>query len=142
MRSAQHDRKRLTLGPYVGFFLERLYGPSALASKIMYRNLLVEEGHWGYFADTHSAVHQALAPGRGLDERIESMLLSQMDDVQRLLAGQTELDVDLYTFAERLITNTSTNAVYGDENPFKAVVVRKTFWYALSRPDRLGQEAD
>ena len=128
VNTAQRNWKTLSFNPFVATFLKRLCLPSETGLEIIDKNLFAEDGPWGLFTDTHNAMHQALAPGPGLDELIKSMLQDVSELLNGLLDGRNEVVIDLYKWVDQIITSASTNAVYGPQNPFQDPEVRRGFW--------------
>ena len=123
-----NSAQTLSFAPFVATFLKRLCLPSKAASHIVDNNLFAEDGPWGLFTDTHNAMHQALAPGPGLDELIASVVQHISGSLDGLLETRDEVVIDLYGWIHETITLASTNAVYGCQNPFKDPEVRSGFW--------------
>lgn len=111
VNSAQREHKSISFAPFAAIFQKRICRIGAATGQIMERNLPGKEGLWGFFTDTHKAMHHSLAPGPDLDDLVASMIRHASRAIDALLDKDDEIEIDLYDWIRDMVTLASTDAI-------------------------------
>ncbi|CAN8101871.1 unnamed protein product [Discula destructiva] len=107
----------------MGQAIGRITGTSETANEIMKRELVTEDG---FLVGFNRATHTTLSAGFDLNvlnrEAIRAFALS-MD----VLSADGPRQVSLYSWIQSEILRGTTDAVYGDHNPFRDQTVEKAW---------------
>ena len=115
----------LSLQPFAAQFLKRVGLLSPHAAEIIDKNMCEDEGDWGFSVDAHKAMRNALSPGPGLDTMVRSALQTTYRDIDGLSDDE---EIDLCAWLRRTTILGSTNAVYGEGNPFRDPAIVQAYW--------------
>ena len=73
-------------------------------------------------------VHATMAHGENLEKITQEMLRSLIPQLAISRAGPLPRKEDLFSWMKRIVTRASTDAIYGDGNPFRDPQVEDGFW--------------
>lgn len=138
--AVERNMKNISFTPFVVAMLPRLFNVSDHDIAIASRNHDEADGHWGYMRDVHSTTYSVLAPGKDLDYMVKLLLEGVLTYTGTLSDDSPcrTIEIDLFTWIRRVLTVTSTSAVYGPENPFLHNLELETaFWDFKSQLARL-----
>ena len=100
----------------------------------MNNNVHGEEGDTGLSMESYAAMRAALSPSLEFDEMNRQMMQNIAVSFDRLRQStQQPTKIGLSGWFRRNVTATSTNAVYGPQNPFDDQSVVEAFWYVSQR---------
>ncbi len=85
-------------------------------------------GHWGFREETMKTVHATMAHGENLEKITQEMLRSLIPQLAISHVGSVPRKEELFTWMKRIVTRASTDAIYGDDNPFRDPRVEDGFW--------------
>lgn len=85
------------------------------------------DGNQGYTATIHKAMHDHLRPGPSL-YAMNRVILSSISQGMGDTARTGPLKTGLFAWITKLVTLATTDAVYGDKNPFRNPSVLDLFW--------------
>ena len=112
--AVNRNSKTLAFNPFIAMIGKRMTGHDDTTSKIVQHNLNGENGP-GYVIDVHDGQLTALAPGEHLDELLGPLL----DAIEKFLVKLKDgSEVELFAWSRKLMTVSSTAAIYGPTNPF------------------------
>lgn len=121
--------KTLSFGPLAIEFTKRIAMPSKQAHDVLTEDFLAGKGTRSFYADRVRTMNAALGPGLGLENTIADMLSSSLQLLDSTYAPTRNPEVDLFSWTKSLVTQISTNAVYGSRmNPFKDPLVESSLW--------------
>ncbi|KAI4198859.1 MAG: hypothetical protein LQ350_005008 [Teloschistes chrysophthalmus] len=127
--SVQRLHRQLAFRPIEAKFASRLCASSKEANGILMANLGGEEGDRGHSDEVYKLMHPALAPGTGLDGLNNAAVQDIVEALDRLSPQDNgPKKIRLVRWLRHEITMATTNAVYGEHNPFKSAEVEEAFW--------------
>ena len=129
IQSIQKQPKALAFPPIEAKFAAKICGSSDEAHRILMKNLNGDEGDWGLSMDSYACMRAALSPGPGLDDMNRVMIqniAASLDSLKPASGSRTK--IGLAKWLRRVVTEATTNSVYGPQNPFKDVEVADAFW--------------
>lgn len=85
-------------------------------------------GHWGFREETMKAVHATMAHADNLEKITQEMLRSLIPQLAISHSGSVPRREELFSWMKRIVTRASTDAIYGDDNPFHDPRVEDGFW--------------
>ena len=106
-----------------------LAAPSKEAAAIMVENVSRDDGEKSMFIDGMRFTHEAVRLGESLDDMNQNMAdalrqsIRQLDDF-----SSEEKAFDLWVWIKHAMTQASTQAIYGPDNPFRDPKVEQGFW--------------
>lgn len=125
----QKQHKVLAYPPVEADFASKVCGVSQAAKAIVNHNVSGAEGETGFSMESHVAMRSALSPGKGFDDMnrkmIQNILLS-LGTLQQL--PPQSVRTGLMDFVRSRVTSSTTDAVYGPQNPFRDHAVVDAFW--------------
>lgn len=127
--AVQRHPKALAFAPIEAKFAMTICKTSQEANDILNRNVNGEEGDWGLMIDFYKSIHPALAPGGGLDAMNRIMIQNiacSLENLNTMSSGSRRIRLNEWCRHE--ITMTTTNSVYGHQNPFKDRAIEDAFW--------------
>jgi hypothetical protein len=128
---AQKYYRILDFAPMEAKVAINVMGASPAGKKILVKNVNgVEDYSYPILFD--KAIHPSVSPGPGL----HAMNAKSVQNVTRIvtqLATQTPKKLNLMEFARKNITEATTDAVYGPENPFADPKIQQAYWYVYLR---------
>ena len=129
MAAVDRHSKAISFGPYVVEFAKRILVPSVEALDILRGNSPNGNGTSDCRAETLEVMHAALAPGFDLERTTQDMVKSTSQLLERPFSTQNRADLELFSWARKLVTRASTDAIYGaTNNPFQDSAVENGFW--------------
>ena len=119
----------LSLAPFALDFIKRITLLSEQGVEILEKNFHAEKGTQSFHTDTMRALSMALAPGPALEETTSEMLNGALQFLDSTNASSQCEEVDLFTWTRNLLTQASTDALYGAErNPFHDPALGAALW--------------
>lgn len=85
-------------------------------------------GHWGFREETMKMVHATMAHGDNLEKITKEMLRSLIPQLAISRSQSVPRKEELFTWMKKIATRASTDAIYGDDNPFHDPRVEDGFW--------------
>ncbi|KAL8763459.1 MAG: hypothetical protein Q9184_000767, partial [Pyrenodesmia sp. 2 TL-2023] len=132
--SVQRLHEQLSFRPFEAKFASRLCASSKEANDILEASLDRKHGDQAYSHEMYKLMHPALAPGAGLDGLNHAASQDIAKALERLRApGDRSKRIRLAEWSRHEITMATTNAVYGNQNPFRSPEVEKAFWYVYGQ---------
>lgn len=113
VNAVNRNAKALAFNPFVAQVGKVITGHDEATSKIIQHNLNGENGS-GYVIDVHDGLVTALAPGKNLEDMIETMLRDVTVFLDQLGNGD---ELDLFAWTRSMMTLCSTRAIYGRKTP-------------------------
>lgn len=101
------------------------------------KNVNGTDGNWGISAELYPIFKEALKPGGGLDglNRVMIYVVAEaLDSLGKEVGRERKRTVMLNEWIREVITEATTDSVYGPENPFRKAGIREAFWYVLTLP--------
>ena len=86
---------------------------------ILAENVDGKHGPQSYAIETQHGAHFALAIGPNLDKINQAMLEKMTEFLKKARSGFHQCPIHLYSWTYHLVTLCSTNALYGEDNPFR-----------------------
>lgn len=129
IQAIQKQPKVLAFPPIQAKFATRICGSSDETNRILMKNLNGDEGDWGLSMESYACMRAALSPGPGLDDMNRLMIQNiavSLDSLNPVSASRTK--IELAKWLRRVVTEATTNSVYGPQNPFKDLEVAEAFW--------------
>lgn len=121
------NEKTLQLGPIGGKFTARLCDCNEESTRIIMDNIDLSRGNRNLNHEAMRLMHAVLAPGA-----IDHMNRAMANTVSLALDDYSTIDgsksIKLSQWLQHLLTQASSDAVYGPDNPFKDPKVEKAFW--------------
>lgn len=126
VNAVNRNSKILAFNPFIAQLGKRITGHDEATSQVVQHNLNGEDGP-GYVTDIHDRTVASLAPGPGLENMTEAMLLEAATYFKTL---ERDNVIDLFAWTRQMVTMCSTRAIYGLNNPFNQNEGRfvKAFW--------------
>ena len=110
--------------------MKNVCGFSEEAYQIYLKNVNGDEGDWGITMETQAAIHGALQPGADVDSMNRTMFRQVAKSLNRIdlntSSGHTR--VKLMKWLREIVTDATTTAAYGPENPYHRREVYDAFW--------------
>ena len=114
--AVQRNTKTILFNPFVVAMTPRLFGTGPRTNAIVAKEATKEKG--AFMADIHDGMYEILGPGREL-ERMTQVTLETLNSYFNELSSDKDAQVDLFGWIRRVFTISSTDAVYGLDNPFR-----------------------
>ena len=134
IQKIQKQPKVLAFPPIEAKFASQVCGSSADAHAILMKNVNGDEGSWGLSMESYEAMRAALKPGAALDDMNHLMFQNIATSLDKLIPhGDKDVRTKLSKWLRDSVTDATTNAVYGPQNPFKDHDVADAFWYVSKR---------
>ena len=114
VNAVNRNSRVIAFNPFIAQLGKRITGHDELTSRIVQHNLNGEGGP-GYVTDIHDGSVTSLAPGRGLENMTDAMLVEASTYLQALKQGDV---ICLFAWIKQMVTMCSTRAIYGPNNPF------------------------
>ena len=114
VNAVNRNSKVLAFNPFIAQLGKRITGHDEATSRIVQHNLNGESGP-GYVTDIHDGSFVSLAPGESLENMTRAMLVEASTYFQSLKQGDV---ISLFAWTKRMVTMSSTRAIYGPKNPF------------------------
>lgn len=118
--------KAIAFAPIAALVIDKLSGLSRSGSKVVLDKLMGEDKMDGYMNAVMKDIHVTLAPGPHL-EAITTQVAHDLNGSIRKLHGKTTR-INLLQWFRHEFGLSSTNGIYGPENPFKDPKVEAGFW--------------
>ncbi|USP74927.1 uncharacterized protein yc1106_02201 [Curvularia clavata] len=118
--------KAIAFAPIAALVIDKLSGLSKSGSKVVLDKLMGEDKMEGYMNAVMKDIHATLTPGPHL-ETITTQVAYDINGSIRKLHGKTSR-VNLLHWFRHEFGLSSTNGIYGPENPFKDPKVEAGFW--------------
>ncbi|KAI1272017.1 cytochrome P450 [Xylaria sp. FL0933] len=122
IQSIQKQSKLFSFEPIQAKFSTGLCGASKDAYNILKRDMHREDGIYGAI---HNAIHQALSPGKFLNEMNMVSAGSVLHSINDIRPG---INIKLDEWLTHEVTLATTDAVYGPYNPFRVKEIEDAFW--------------
>lgn len=118
--------KAIAFAPIAALIIDKLSGLSKAGSKILLDKTMGPDKMDGYMNAVVVDIHSTLAPGPYLEVVTTQVPYDLNDSMAKLHKKTTRLNL-LYWFRHEFGMS-STNGIYGPENPFKNAKVEAGFW--------------
>ena len=129
MAAVDRHSKAISFGPYVVEFAKRILVPSAKALETLRGKSQDGKGTSECREETLEVMHAALAPGIDLERTTQHMVQSTSQLLDCPFSTQGRADFELFSWARKLVTRASTDAIYGAaHNPFQDSAIESGFW--------------
>ena len=129
MAAIDRQPKTLSFGPLAIEFTKRIAKPTRQAHEILTENFLAGKGTQSFYADRVRVMNAALGPGIGFETTISEVLSNSLQLLDSTYAPTRYPEVNLFSWTKSIVTQISTNAVYGSKmNPFKDPSVESGLW--------------
>lgn len=126
IQSIQKQSKTLAFQPIQARFSVKLCGASKEAYRILEKDMDIENGHYG---NIYLSMHNALNPGKTLNELNQVMLGRLCEFVDQLRPSPAaSTNVRLVEWLRHHVVVATTDAVYGPHNPFRNPKIEDSFW--------------
>ncbi|KAJ8114557.1 hypothetical protein ONZ43_g4875 [Nemania bipapillata] len=126
LSAVDKNPKSVAFAPIAARIIDKLSGLSSAGSKVVLDKLQGEERMEGYMNAVMREIHVTLSPGPDL-KFITDQVAYDLNDSIRKLHGKTTR-VNLLHWFRHEFGISSTNGIYGPENPFKDPKVEAGFW--------------
>ena len=124
--AVQRNTKTILFNPFVVAMTPRLFGTSAQTNAIVAKDATKEKD--AFMADIHDAMYEVLAPGQEL-KRMTRVTLELLQSYFDQLSSRDDPTIDLFAWTRHIFTVSSTEAVYGPNNPFRHIPeLEDVFW--------------
>lgn len=120
--AVQRNSKNLLFSPIVPGMIPRFFDVDRDVISSTAKNLRDGDGEWINAHPLHMANSVQLPPGRNLDSIIRKMqaaLNPLMDQLQGQTKGDEDAVIGLFAWIKKSSGLASTDAIYGQENPFR-----------------------
>ncbi|KAL8724656.1 MAG: hypothetical protein Q9166_007826 [cf. Caloplaca sp. 2 TL-2023] len=127
--AVQKNPKVYDFSVFAKSMLPRLFDLDSKTMKLASTDIEYPGGSWNLIVETGRIFHRCLGPGPSL-ERMERVALTRIMDYFDELASQPDgIGLDLFTWLRTAMTVSSTEAIYGPENPFsKRTDLEQALW--------------
>ncbi|KAH7114327.1 cytochrome P450 [Dendryphion nanum] len=126
--AAQKQHHVLSFGPIMGQAIGKIAGTSNAANENMTKDVLTDNG---FLLGFNKTIYPTMAPGPSLDALTRRAASTFVDLIDRLKENDaTSYQVSLSAWTRSTILRGTTDAVYGDANPFRDPSVEAA-WYAF-----------
>ena len=124
--AVDHHSSTLSLAPFALDFIKRITLLSKQGIEILEKSFEAEKGAQSIHTDTMRALSTAMAPGKALEHTTSEMFSGAL---RFLNASSQSKEIDLFSWTRSLLTQASTDALYGAEgNPFNDPALEGALW--------------
>ena len=119
----------LSLAPFALDFIKHITCLSEQGIDILEKNFHVEKGAQSFHTNTMRALSTALAPGKSLEHTTSEVLSGVLHFLDLMNESSQSKELDLFSWTRSLLTQASTDALYGAEgNPFHNPALGTALW--------------
>ena len=117
-----------SFAPYLVQFATRVLHPTKDAIRKLSENLEGGNNDPGLRIQTQRAMRESMAAGSSTLDIMNCELLRQLSNLMDVEVTTVDSPIGLFTWVRDMMTNASTNAVYGFANPFLRKEVADGLW--------------
>ncbi|EPE24916.1 Cytochrome P450 [Glarea lozoyensis ATCC 20868] len=131
IQQVQKQYRALSFFPVAGKMSTLACGAAETTREIVMTNVHGDGGVGSVFADVNPMIREVMAPGATLDAMNKDMMATigrALDEVTKGARGKTPMKLSLKSWIKDCVTQATTNAIYGPENPFKKKSIKEAFW--------------
>jgi hypothetical protein len=135
IQQVEKQYRALSFFPVAGKMSTLACGAEEATREIVMTNVHGDGGLGSVFADVNPMIREVMGPGAALDAMNRDMMVTigrTLDDVSKGARGKTPMKLSLKSWMKDCVTQATTNAVYGPENPFKEKSIKEAFWYDIA----------
>ncbi|KAI4095287.1 MAG: hypothetical protein LQ339_007284 [Xanthoria mediterranea] len=109
--------------------LPRLFDLDKEAMKLASTNVDHPGGSWNFIVETSRIFHRCLSPGPSLEKMERAALTAILGHLDELASKPDGVVLDLFAWLRTMMTVSSTEALYGPQNPFtKRPELEQALW--------------
>ncbi|CAG8952965.1 hypothetical protein HYFRA_00007681 [Hymenoscyphus fraxineus] len=132
IQTVQKQPKVLSLRPIEAKISGAVCGLSQKARDLMMKNVKGTDDNWGISADMYPLFEELLKPGEGLDALNNVMIRVVGDALDSLAESMTakseKKTMSLNAWCREVISEATTDSLYGPANPFREPRIQEAFW--------------
>ncbi|KAK4206274.1 cytochrome P450 [Rhypophila decipiens] len=130
IQTVQKQPKILAFEPIAAKFSNVVCGVGKEAGDAMHRNIFGDEPGPSLFVAWHKLTYEALRPGPGLDALNRIMIKNVAESLDKIAPANARdhRTIGMTSWLRDTITQATTRAVYGPNNPFEDPAIAEAFW--------------